>query len=53
MLAFKPFNTIVPEVPPQVIGLVLVLEVITGVAFTVTVTQAEGEIQPATVCVAQ
>ena len=49
MLAFNPFKIIVPLVPPQVVGLVELLELMAGVWLTVTVVQADDEGQFATV----
>ncbi len=53
MLADKPLKVIVPSVPPQVDGLVLVALPITGRGFTTTVVQACGLGQFATVSTAQ
>ena len=43
----------VPSVPLQVVGLVKAVEEIAGVVFTTTEVQADGEVQLATVIVAQ
>ena len=43
----------VPLLPPQVVGLVLLVVVTIGVSFTVTVTVAGAEVHPATDCVTE